>query len=156
MDPENTVVKLCVQGMEEEGKGNNEQASSLFAQAWAESRNDFERCIAAHYVARHQATAEQTLNWNQQAMHCAHRVCDGSADQFFASLYLNLGKSYEEIGNGERAAELYRCAAARLGVVPPGAYRDIVQDGIERGLLRVGAGNSVGSGNPAGVPGPVA
>jgi hypothetical protein len=57
MDPNNPVVRLCAAGMAAEGEGRPADAKALFEQAWAESRDDFEACIAAHYVARHQATA---------------------------------------------------------------------------------------------------
>ena len=143
MDPNNAVVKLCVEGMEEEGRGNIQRAASLFAQAWDGSRSDFESCIAAHYVARHQPTADLTLRWNQEAIDRARQVSDGSADEFFASLYLNLGKSHEDLGDWDRARQLYQCAAEKLAIVSEGAYRDIVQDGIDRGFQRVGIGNAV-------------
>jgi hypothetical protein len=137
MDPTNAVVKLCAQGMEEEGRGNSTEATKLFARAWAESTNDCERCIAAHYVARHQPTAELSLRWNQEALDCANRVADESVAGFLASLYLNLGKSHEDLENDDEARRLYECAAGELASVPAGAYRDIVQDGINRGLRRV-------------------
>ena len=143
MDPENAVVKLCVRGMEEEVRGNIQRAASLFAQAWSESSNDFESCIAAHYVARHQPTADLTFQWNQEAIDRAKRVSDGSADEFFASLYLNLGKSYEDLGSESQAQQLYQCAAEKLMAVPAGAYRDLVQAAIDRAFERVGNGTSV-------------
>ena len=138
MDPNNAIVKLCAQGMEEESKGNAEGAATLFEQAWTKSTNDFERCIAAHYVARHQPSPPLALHWNQEAMDCADRVADGSVTEFLPSLYLNLGKSHEDLGNLEKAGELYKCAADRVSCLPAGAYRDIVEDGIKRGLQRVG------------------
>ena len=137
MDPENPVVGLCVQGMEEEDKGNASVAARLFEQAWAESSTDYERCIAAHYVARHQLSAELALEWNQRAMGCAERVQDGSVAEFLPSLYLNLGKSHEDVGNTVEARRQYSCAAGKVAALPAGAYRDIVQDGIDRGLQRV-------------------
>jgi hypothetical protein len=33
-NPSNNVIKLCVLGMDMEGKGNAEEASRLFLQAW--------------------------------------------------------------------------------------------------------------------------
>ena len=53
-NPNNNVVKRCLQGigMEENGKPN--EASKLFLQAWNEATNDFEKIIAGHYVSRHQ------------------------------------------------------------------------------------------------------
>src|SRR3974390_1759904 len=124
MDPTNAVVKLCAQGMEAEGRGNGTEATKLFAQAWAQGTNDFERCIAAHYVARHQPTAELSLRWNQEALDCASRVAEGSVAGFLAWLYLNLGKSNEDLENDDEARRLYECAADELASVPAGAYRD--------------------------------
>jgi len=46
-NPSNNVIKLCIQGMDMEGKGNAEEASRLFLQAWNEATNDFEKYIAA-------------------------------------------------------------------------------------------------------------
>ena len=146
MDPNNAVVRLCAQGMEEEGRGNSTEATKLFAQAWTQSTNDFERCIAAHYVARHQPTTELSLRWNQEALDCAKRVAGESVAGFLPSLYLNLGKSHEDLDNDDEARRLYECATENLASVPAGAYRDIVQDGITRGLQRVG--NSQNSSKP--------
>ena len=53
-NPNNKIIKLCVQGMHMEGEGRPEEASRLFLQAWNEATNDFEKFTAAHYVARHQ------------------------------------------------------------------------------------------------------
>jgi hypothetical protein len=137
MDANNPVVKLCVQGMEAEGKGDPSAAAELFHRAWDASTNDFERCIAAHYVARHQPTANQALDWNQTAMDCARRVPDDSVAEFMPSLCLNLGKSLEDLGNTAEATRLYRCAKDTVDRLPAGGYRDIVQDGINRALQRV-------------------
>lgn len=137
MDPENPVVKLCAQGMEEEARGHLSSAASLFERAWERSTNDFERSIAAHYVARHQPSALLRLRWNQVALECAERIEDGSATRFLPSLYLNLGKSHEDLEDAAEARRLYQCAADTIGSLPADAYRDIVQDGITRGLQRV-------------------
>ena len=44
-NPSNKVIKLCIQGMDMEGKGNAEEASMLFLQAWNEATNDFENTL---------------------------------------------------------------------------------------------------------------
>jgi tetratricopeptide (TPR) repeat protein len=139
MDPNNPVVKLCAQGMEEETKGNVEQAAKLFEQAWTQSSDEFERCIAAHYVARHQTSGALALYWNQEAMDCASRVNDDIVAEFFPSLHLNLGKSLEDVGKPNEAKEHYQQAAAKVASLPAGPYCDIIRDGIERGLRRVSA-----------------
>ena len=61
--PNNSVVKLCIQGMSMEEKGEPKEASRLFLQAWNESTNDFEKFIAAYYVARHQDNVLDKLKW---------------------------------------------------------------------------------------------
>ena len=38
-------------------KRKHDEASLLFMQAWDQSRDDYEACIAAHYVARHQLSS---------------------------------------------------------------------------------------------------
>jgi tetratricopeptide (TPR) repeat protein len=138
MDPNNPVVKLCAQGMEEESKGNPSGAAECFRQAWDQSAADYERCIAAHYVARHQPDFELVLYWNQLALDCALRIADSTVADFLPSLYLNLAKSHEDLGHTEDARRLYQRAADHIGGLPANAYRDIVQDGINRGLERVG------------------
>jgi tetratricopeptide (TPR) repeat protein len=137
MDSNNPVVKLCVQGMEEESRGNDEKAAELFEKAWKQSTDDFDRCIAAHYVARHQSNDALALQWNEEAMDRAQWVGDGRVTQFLPSLYLNLGKSHEDLGNLDEARRNYEYAAAKLPGVPSGAYRDIIEDGIRRGQRRV-------------------
>jgi len=47
VDPNNPVVKLCAAGMAAEGEGRRDDARVSFEQAWAQSRDDFEACIAA-------------------------------------------------------------------------------------------------------------
>lgn len=43
-------------------------ASQLFRTAWNNSTDDFERCIAGHYMARHQQNAVDILMWNQRSL----------------------------------------------------------------------------------------
>jgi len=92
MDPNNSVVRLCVQGMECEGRGRFEDAAQLFLSAWNESTDDFERCIAAHYVARHRKNPVDTLMWNQRSLDLADAVADDRVREFYPSLYLNMGR----------------------------------------------------------------
>ena len=74
MDANNHVVKICVAGMRAEGEGRIAEARTLFLDAWDAHQNDFEACIAAHYVARHQSSAAETLRWNQTALDTIERI----------------------------------------------------------------------------------
>jgi hypothetical protein len=68
MDPDNPVIKLCVAGTRAEFEGRLDDARRLYLQAWEAARDDYDACIAAHYVARHQASPRDTLRWNQEAL----------------------------------------------------------------------------------------
>lgn len=139
MDPDNPIVQHCVEGMKAEGAGRPDEARALFTRAWEARTDDWEACIAAHYLARHQPTPEDTLRWNQEALRHADAVTDDRVDGFYPSLYLNLGHSHEQLGNLPAARRCYGLAAAQSGELPDGRYAGIVQQGIENGQRRVGA-----------------
>lgn len=130
IDPENPVVQLCAAGMAIEGDAP--AAGELFAKAWALHRDDYEASIAAHFVARHQTTPDDTLHWNALAVRHAEAVADHRVDQLLASLYLNLADSYRLLGRSEEAAAALERASAALAYLPPDGYRDFVAGGIDR------------------------
>lgn len=115
-DTENPVIKLCVAGTQAEFQGRNAEAAALFLQAWQAATDDYEACIAAHYVARFQHNPLETLRWNQTALDHANAVRDERVKDFYPSLYLNMGRSYELTGNPPEAEKYYALAAA-LGVI---------------------------------------
>jgi hypothetical protein len=137
MNPENAIVKLCAAGMKAELGGNPEDAKKLFMQAWGSAADDYELCIAAHYVARHQESPSEMLRWNQLALNHASAVRDESVNGFYASLYLNLGYSFEVLGETGKAKIQYEEAAKRLKHLSDMRYAAIVKDGITRGLERI-------------------
>jgi DNA/RNA tunnel of bacterial DNA dependent RNA polymerase. len=95
--PFNTVVQRCLQGMDMEEKGKTGEAGKLFLQAWDEATNDFEKFLAAHYVARHQKTVSDKLKWLQTALDHALNVNDDSVKSALPSLYSNIAGCYEEL-----------------------------------------------------------
>jgi tetratricopeptide (TPR) repeat protein len=137
MDPNNPVVKLCAAGMQAEQEGRSADAKALFEQAWSESRDDFEACVAAHYVARHQATVDEELEWNRRALERAELVSADRVRGFYPSLYLNLAHSFEKLGRTAEACELYATAATRLEGEPDSPYTQLVRSGIAAGRKRV-------------------
>lgn len=136
IDPNNPVVQLCQAGMQAEAQNRMDEARALFQRAWDARQNAFDACIAAHYLARHQDNLEDTLLWNQQALDQAAKVRDGSVQDFYPSLYLNLGFSYEMLGNRSEARACYLHAADRLQILLSGPYKEMVQGGIIEGLRR--------------------
>jgi tetratricopeptide (TPR) repeat protein len=116
MDINNPVIKLCIDGTQAEFAGQPDKAKSLYEQAWVLAQDDYESCIAAHYVARLQDDGRERLRWNRIALQCAQAVQDNRVDEFYPSLYLNMGSSYEQLGDVSEAKRYYDLAAA-LGVV---------------------------------------
>lgn len=109
-NPSNNVIRLCVQGMDMEERGNPKEASRLFLQAWDESTNDFEKFTAAYYVARHQESVRNRLRWLERALHLAIELNDEAVNAAFPSLYSNIAKCYAELNDLENAKKNYELA----------------------------------------------
>jgi tetratricopeptide (TPR) repeat protein len=111
MDLNNAIVKLCLQGTQAEFEGRNEEACEFYRQAWEAVTDDYEACIAAHYMARCQESPQQIFYWNQVALERAEAVNQERVKDFYPSLYLNMGQSYELLGNRAEAEKYYQQAA---------------------------------------------
>jgi len=116
MDTNNPVIQLCIEGAHAEFEHRVEDARLLYQQAWDSHADDYEACVAAHYVARSQDSAEESLRWNQLALSHANSVNDERVKDFYPSLYLNLGRSLELVGDQDEARRYYELAAT-LGVI---------------------------------------
>lgn len=136
-DPENKVVQLCAQGMGLEGEGKPEEAAKLFYQAWDAAANDLEKFTAAHYVARHQNSVADKLRWDETALSFALKLQDDSAKGTYPSLYLNVAKCYEDLGDFENALKNYESADSFAAFLPDDGYGKMIRSGIESGIQRV-------------------
>lgn len=116
MDLSNPVIQLCIEGARAEFEHRLEDARRLYQQAWEARKDDYEACVAAHYVARFQDSAEKSLHWNRMALSHANAVNDEKVKELYPSLYLSLGRSHEVVGNQEEAQKYYALAAA-LGAI---------------------------------------
>ncbi len=110
--PFNPIVKLCLQGMDMEDKGKPEEAIKLFQQAWDEATNDFEKFLAAYYIARQQTTVADKLQWLETALQFALKINDDSVNSAFPALYLNIAKCYEDLHDPAKAKEHSELAAS--------------------------------------------
>ncbi|WP_437721749.1 hypothetical protein [Sorangium sp. So ce861] len=137
IDPNNPVVRLCAEGMQAEAEGRHEDARALFEQAWAARTDEYEACIAAHYVARHQGSDQERLAWNQEALRRADAVGGDRVRGFYPSLLLNLGRSHEVLGDMAEARACYEHAAALLHELPAEPYGDMVRNAVMRARGRV-------------------
>lgn len=133
----NPVVRLCTEGMEAEGQGRFDEARRLFQLAWTSRTNDLDACIAAAYVARHQSTPRGALRWNQLALDHAGRVTDVDVRSFYASLYLNIGRCHEDIGDLDQAQSWYERAAGVLVDISDDEYRKVMRRAINDAAQRL-------------------
>jgi hypothetical protein len=137
IDASNPVVALCAEGMAREG--TPEVARELFERAWSLRQDDYDACIAAHFVARHQPTPGGTLEWNQRALRHAEAVADDRVRDFLPSLLLNLGDSLLASGRVAEARSVAEQAKVAIARLPDGGYREFVARGIDRLMSRVRA-----------------
>jgi len=136
-DPNNTVVKLCAEGMDMEAKRNPQEASRLFMQAWNEATSDLEKFTAAHYVARHQKSITDKLKWDREALHFALKLDDKAVKETYPSLYLNIAKCYEDLNDFENARINYQLALSYTHLLPDNGYGNMIRSGIMHGLERI-------------------
>ncbi|HMG16405.1 MAG TPA: NAD(+)--rifampin ADP-ribosyltransferase [Saprospiraceae bacterium] len=109
-NPNNHIIKLCLQGMSMEAKGQKEEASQLFLQAWNKATNDYEKFTAAHFVAKHEENIQDKLKWLETALKFALNINDISVMGAFPSLYSNIAKCYEDLKDPENAKKNYELA----------------------------------------------
>ncbi|HET6228380.1 MAG TPA: NAD(+)--rifampin ADP-ribosyltransferase [Bacteroidia bacterium] len=102
-NPNNPIVKRCLQGMALEEKGNPEEASKIFFQAWNEATNDFEKFLAAYYVSRHQKNTSDKLNWYQTTLQLALKINDVTVNSALSNLYVNIANCYERLNDSDHA-----------------------------------------------------
>ncbi|HSH68126.1 MAG TPA: NAD(+)--rifampin ADP-ribosyltransferase [Bacteroidia bacterium] len=116
-NPSNPIVKLCLQGMIMEEKGKSEEASILFLQAWNEAKHDFEKFLAAHFMARHQKDAADKLRWYETALQFALKINDASVNSAFSSLYEHIAKCHETLNEPDMAKKNNELATSFKGKV---------------------------------------
>ena len=136
-DANNKIVKLCAQGMELEGEGKKEEALKIFLQAWDEAANDFEKFTSAHYVARHQDNIVDKLKWDKTALDLALKINDENMKGTYPSLYLNIGKCYEDLIDFESARENYELALSFTAFLADDGYGKMIISGIRNGIERL-------------------
>ncbi|HEY6951315.1 MAG TPA: NAD(+)--rifampin ADP-ribosyltransferase [Bacteroidota bacterium] len=110
--PTNNVVKLCLQGMDMEARDKPEEASSLFRQAWNKATNDFEKYLAAYYVARRQKNVSDKLRWLETSLECALKINDDAVKGAFPSLYLTIATCYEDLRDLDSAKKNHDLACS--------------------------------------------
>lgn len=116
MDLSRRAIAFCTAGAQAEFAGRADDARRLYAEAWACAADDYDRCVAAHYVAHLERDPDEALRWNLAALAHAQLADQELVAGFYPSLYVNLGRSYELTGDATQAAHYYQLAA-ELGLV---------------------------------------
>jgi rifampin ADP-ribosylating transferase len=136
LDPENTIVKLCAQGIEQEMAGKPALAKQLYQQAWEKASDEKEKFTAAHYMARLQDSPADKLKWDQLALDLAQKVSSDEVKGAFSSLYLNIAKGHEDLLDFAKARQHYRLAQSFTAFLHDDGYGKMTRAGIEAGIER--------------------
>lgn len=102
-DPNNKIIKLCLQGMAMEEGGKQEDANVLFQKALKEATNDFEYFYATYYVSRHQKNTIESLKYLERAVQYAINIKDDTVISALPFLYLKISKCYEDLGDSQQS-----------------------------------------------------
>ena len=135
MDEHNPIIKLVNEGMKSERKGKIERAQELFVKAWKTSSDNHEKCIAVHFVARHQNSPEDTLKWNIESLNRAKDAPQEKVKSYYPSLYLSIGISYENFGNHMEAKKYYNLAFEKISDLPTGKDSGFYSKGVRESIL---------------------
>jgi hypothetical protein len=109
----------------------------MFLQAWDEATTDVKKFTAAHYVARHQSSTEDKLQWDKTALEFALKMNDNSTASAYPTLYLNIAKCYEDLNDLDNAQQNYETALSCQEKLPADGYGQMITSGIKKGLARV-------------------
>ena len=141
--PFNPVVKLCLSGMEMEAKGDTAEALRYFQQGWNEATDDFERFLAAHYIARQQKNTADQLKWLETTLECARKVDDVAIQSAFPALYANLAACSEKLNDHDKAKEYSALAvSSKNNPADKGPFYHGTKADLKTGDLLVAGGNS--------------
>jgi tetratricopeptide (TPR) repeat protein len=142
-NPNNNIVQLCLQGMDMEGEGNHEEADRLFLRAWNEAADDFEKYLAAYYLARQQADVSAKLKWFETALQFALKTDNHSANSALPSIYSNIAGCYENLKEVERAKKYAQLAlSARSNPSENGPFYHGTKADLKTGDLLTAGFNS--------------
>ena len=142
-DPNNKIIQLLLQGMGMEDSGKPEEARLLFSKACSEAIADFEKFIAAYYVARHQKNVSDKLKWFETSLEFALEVNDIAVKSAFPYLYRNIAKCYEVLSDPDKAKKHVELSHSYKGTPSdPGPFFHGTRADLQVGELLTAKGES--------------
>lgn len=98
-DPSNNIIKLCLQGLQLEGKDNFQEANIIFTKALNESKDDFEKYLSTYYLAKNRQDIKEKLNWFHLTLDLALSIEDIAVKSALPILYKNIAHCYEQLSD---------------------------------------------------------
>ena len=142
-DPNNNIIKLCLQGMVMEENRKIEEAILLFHKAWSEASDDFERFYAAYYVSRHQKSISDRLKWLEEALQLALKINNVTVKSALPSLYSSIASCYENLGDFEKASRYVELSnTSKLEYSDKGPFYHGTKADLRVGDMLTAGGNS--------------
>jgi rifampin ADP-ribosylating transferase len=102
-NPNNTIVQYCIRGMIMEAQGHADKAAELLLQAWNEASNNFEKYLAAYFMARHQTSIPEKLKWFETALEFALITDNIAVKGSLHTLYSSIAECYEQLSDPDNA-----------------------------------------------------
>ncbi|MDE3250078.1 MAG: NAD(+)--rifampin ADP-ribosyltransferase [Bacteroidota bacterium] len=115
--PANAIVQRCIQSMRLRESGQTGEATRVMEQAWTQASDDFEKYLAAYFLAQCQQKPAEKLYWLEQALQFALLVNDPATNSALNTIYLQLAGCCAAL-NLEQAAEVHRNKAASISQAP--------------------------------------
>jgi len=126
-----------------EDSGDIEDAITMFCKAWHEATDDYERFIAAYYLARQQKSITDKLKWMETSLQCALNINDDNVKSAYSTLYLNIAKCYEELCDSDNAKRNYELSNSYKGAPSDeGPFYHGTKADLQVGDLLTAGGNS--------------
>jgi tetratricopeptide (TPR) repeat protein len=141
-DPNNAIIKLCMSGLGLEDSGNSEDAITMFHKAWHEATDDYERFIVSYHLARIQKSISDKLKWMKTSLQCALKINDDNVKSAYSTLYLNIAKCYEELGDFDNAKRNYELSNSAKGTSDIGPFYHGTKADLKVGDLLTAGGIS--------------
>ncbi len=109
-NPNNPFIQLCIQGMNLEDQHKPDKASVVFLQAFEQAVNDYEKFIAAWFLARLQLKVADKLTWYKIALDLTLTINNEAVISALPSLHEHLATCYQELCDTTDAKKHYRLA----------------------------------------------